>query len=56
MTLSGLAAEEGPDDLVAFREEYVESNTTPEGALGRRMAGKYAGHVEGTFDFIGGDD
>ncbi|ELZ96591.1 hypothetical protein [Haloferax sulfurifontis] len=56
VTLSGLAAEEGPDDLVDFREEYVETNTTPEGAFGRRMAGKYAGHVEGTFDFIGGDE
>jgi hypothetical protein len=50
--LSGLATEELPDDLAAFRKQYVEPNQTPNGTYVRLMAGKYLGSVHGTFEFL----
>lgn len=50
--LYGLATEEMPDDLVAFREEYAAENETPGGDYKKRMTSKYAGHVYGSFEFL----
>lgn len=52
IVLSGVAAEDAPDDLETFREEYASENETPPPAYKGRMKGKYMGHVEGTFGFL----
>ncbi|MFB6121127.1 MAG: hypothetical protein ABEJ68_08445 [Halobacteriaceae archaeon] len=50
--LSGIAAQEMPDDLVSFREDYAANNKTPGAAYKKRLAGKYMGSVHGTFEFL----
>lgn len=50
--LSGLATEQGADDLEAFAEEYAEPNETPPRSYAQRMKGKYGGYIHGTFDFL----
>lgn len=50
--LSGIATQEMPDDLVAFREDYAAQNKTPGSAYKQRLAGKYMGSVHGTFEFL----
>lgn len=52
IVLTGIAAEDAPDDLATFREKYAAEDETPPASFKGRLKGKYLGHVEGTFGFL----
>lgn len=52
LVLTGIAAEELPDDLVEFRKEYVEEDETPTRGYVISKGAKYKGYVWGSPSFL----